>query len=106
MKQKYLPYAMMFATFLFIGPDAATNQAVGIVSAHMYDFLTRIWPTFGGGTNMIKTPLFVKHWFAGDGGRPAPQDRGFGSATPATNRDPLPQSWSNQRGPGRRLGGE
>lgn len=101
---KYLPYALLFLTFVLGGPTAAKHQATGLVSAHLYDFLTRIWPAFGGGRNWIVTPNFVKRWFGSDAGRPPIRDRGFGysQGRPA---DQAPQGgWSNQRGPGRRLG--
>lgn len=104
---RYLPYALLAVTFVLGGPDAAKVQATGLLSAHLYDFLTRIWPEFGGGVNIIKTPDTVKRWFAGDGERPAPQARGSGTAfaAPRAQAPPNP-NWSNQRGPGRRLGGE
>lgn len=104
---KYLPYALLFVTFVLGGPQAAKFQAVGLLAAHFYDFVTRIWPTFGGGTNYIRTPAFVKRLFGGDGSRPTPQTRGFGTSFAAPRAQPPPSTgWSNQRGPGRRLGGE
>jgi len=105
---KYLPYALLLLTFIMRGPPAAMEQGTGLLAAHLYDFLTRIWPTFGGGRNYIKTPEFVKRWFA-QSGSGAPQARGYGTAF--DNRRDAPASgsssgnaWSNQRGPGRRLG--
>ena len=64
---KYLPYALIALTFIMDGPVAAYQQGGGLLAAHAYDFLTRIWPTFGGGSNWLKTPEFVKRWFAGLG---------------------------------------
>ncbi|KAL8909603.1 MAG: hypothetical protein Q9207_000101 [Kuettlingeria erythrocarpa] len=39
------------------------NQGTGIIAAHLYDFLTRLYPTFGGGRNYLKTPAFLRRWF-------------------------------------------
>jgi Derlin-2/3 len=101
---KYLPFALLFITLVSGGPMAAWQQSSGLFAAHMYDFLTRIWPTFGGGANWLPTPAFVKRAFAPEGG--SVEQRSFGTvfqprqdAPPAANN-----AWSNQRGPGRRLG--
>lgn len=104
---KYLPFSMLFLTFIIDGPDAALSQATGLLAAHLYDFLTRIWPTFGGGRNFITTPQTVKRWF---GARPgAAQTRSYGTAyqgrTPdqTSARTTARAAWDG-RGPGRRLG--
>ncbi|EAT83242.2 hypothetical protein SNOG_09050 [Parastagonospora nodorum SN15] len=60
---KFLPFALLFMTFIVDGPDSAAAQLTGLLAAHLYDFLTRIWPTFGGGKNYIVTPNFVKRLF-------------------------------------------
>jgi Derlin-2/3 len=102
---KYLPYALILMTFITGGPDHAKVQITGLLAAHLYDFLTRIWPQFGGGRNYIVTPDFVKRWFGGDA--PAPQIRNYGTAFAARpEAPPRNPAWTNQRGPGRRLGGE
>ncbi|KAH8723080.1 hypothetical protein GQ44DRAFT_728985 [Phaeosphaeriaceae sp. PMI808] len=108
---------MLFLTFIIDGPDTAVSQLTGLIAAHPCDFLTRIWPTFGGGTNYIRTPQFVKSWFS-----PTPggvRNRGYGhvegrgrttgapgsGAQPSTGRTTgANTSWSGM-GPGRRLGG-
>jgi len=101
---KYLPLALLGITLIMDGQYAALHQATGLIAAHLYDFLTRIWPTFGGGTNYIVTPEFVKRWF---GGSATPQRRGYGTAFPAPQAAPQNNDgWSNSRGPGRRLGGD
>ncbi len=111
---KYLPFALLFMTFIIDGPGDAMNQITGLIAAHLYDFLTRIWPTFGGGKNYIFTPMFVKRLFGAKVGsvqaRPygmAVQGRPAGGRTadvPASGRS-TGSTWSNT-GPGRRLGGE
>ena len=104
---KYLPFALLFVTYLMDNsPAAVMHQATGLIAAHLYDFLTRIWPTFGGGTNYIITPNFVKSWFI-EPGPPRPQPRDYGTAyEPGQRAPPGNTSWNHQRGPGRRLGGE
>ncbi|KAF2474103.1 DER1-domain-containing protein [Lindgomyces ingoldianus] len=110
---KYLPFSMLFLTFIIDGGDAALSQAAGLVAAHLYDFLTRIWPTFGGGRNYIFTPIMVKRWFGGRAGnvqaRPygtaqqgrQPADAGAARATGRSTG--FGGQWDG-RGPGRRLG--
>ncbi|KAK3169407.1 hypothetical protein OEA41_008790 [Lepraria neglecta] len=108
----WLPWAMLLMTLVVAGPNAAMNQVTGLVAAHLYDFLTRLWPTFGGGKNYISTPNIVKRWFGGD--RPNIQARGYGTAyrqaAPAPGRGTssgfgFSSVWGT-RGQGRRLGGD
>ncbi|PGH11371.1 hypothetical protein AJ80_07162 [Polytolypa hystricis UAMH7299] len=121
---EFLPWAMLTLTFVMGGPSAALSEGTGMVAAHLYDFLTRIYPTFGGGRNIINTPRFVKAWFGADiraqayrtygtAYRPAtgaaPSSRG--AATPSSSSASASGSWysglgSNWtgRGAGRRLG--
>lgn len=116
---KFLPLAMLFMTFVMGGPDAAKHQVTGLVAAHLYDFLTRIWPTFGGGTNFIQTPVFIQQAFGEGQGPRTGTVRSHGTAFPARSQTVGSQgsagqggaftsgfsSWSN-RGQGRRLGGD
>ncbi|KAF2747689.1 DER1-domain-containing protein [Sporormia fimetaria CBS 119925] len=102
---KYLPFAMLFLTFVMESPEAAMAQATGLIAAHLYDFLTRIWPTFGGGSNYIRTPEGVKRWFAPRGGEAQP--RGFGTAFQPRAPDTASARTTGRStftGPGRRLG--
>ena len=108
----WLPWAMMLMTFIMAGPGAAMAQATGLVAAHLYDFLTRLYPTFRGGRNYVSTPRFVLRWFGGD--RPNIQSRGYGAAFRPAAQQPaqattsgfsgFSSAWS--RGQGRRLGGD
>jgi len=110
---KYLPFGMLFMTFIIDGPEAAMTQATGLIAAHFFDFMTRIWPTFGGGTNYIFTPVIVKRWFGGTAG--SVQQRAYGTAQQARPRDDPAAAraagrstgfggqWDG-RGPGNRLG--
>lgn len=50
---QFMPYAMLLMTVVMSGPGAAMVQGTGLIAAHLHDFLTRIWPTFGGGRNII-----------------------------------------------------
>jgi len=110
----WLPWAMLLMTFVMGGPQATMTQGTGLLAAHLYDFLTRIYPTFGGGRNFIRTPALVKRWFGAE--RPAIQVRGYGTSfRPATQPPSRGASsgyaggfsgmWGS-RGQGRRLGGE
>ncbi|KAF2254029.1 DER1-domain-containing protein [Trematosphaeria pertusa] len=101
---KFLPLAMLFMTLIIDGPQFALPQATGLLAAHLYDFLTRIWPTFGGGRNYISTPAIVKQWFGGAPG--GVQQRAYGTAHQARGNNPPPtgRSTGAQWGPGRRLG--
>jgi Derlin-2/3 len=56
---KYLPYSMLAMTFVMASPQAALHQATGLIAAHLYEFLTKIWPEHGGGRKLINTPAFV-----------------------------------------------
>ncbi|KAI9757276.1 MAG: hypothetical protein M1815_001634 [Lichina confinis] len=118
---EWLPYALILLTFLLDGPPSALQQGSGLVAAHLYDFLTKIYPAFGtkDGRSYIRTPAFVRRRFAGLGGRPTgPITRSYGTAYTARSQTaqerPGPQPsrgfatgfsglW-NSRGPGRRLG--
>ena len=60
---QWLPYAILLVSFVTGGPTAAMIQATGLIAAHLHDFLTRLWPIFGGGRNLLPTPAFVKRMF-------------------------------------------
>ncbi len=120
-------------TLVMGGLNATMIQASGLLAAHLYDFLTRIYPAFGGGRNYIVTPEFVRRWFAGPAGRRGPTTRSYGTAfvpdiagragtqqrggqqQPARGASAggfasgfasgVSGLWNN-RGPGRRLGGD
>lgn len=109
-----LPWAMLTLTLVVSGWPAALCEGMGIIAAHLYDFLTRIYPTFGGGKNYIITPGFVKRLFGshvqqeayrpyGMAYRPGQQPH-RGSASSGWTSS-LGSSWSG-RGAGRRLGGD
>ena len=119
LRMKWLPYVMLLMTFFMQSPEAALSQGSGLVAAHLYDFLTRLWPTFGGGQNFIQTPAFVKRWF--ETGRARSTTRPYGTAFTSRSTGPQPvrgttsgfssgfggmsSSWGS-RGAGRRLGGD
>jgi Derlin-2/3 len=99
---KYLPYGLLFLSAVSGGWDSALIEVSGLLAAHLYDFLTRIWPTFGGGRNLVPTPMFVKRWFTPASG--SAQPRSFGTAFIPTPEQQPAAAWSGTRGPGRRLG--
>ncbi|KAJ8613090.1 hypothetical protein MRB53_037142 [Persea americana] len=89
---------MLAMTFVMSSPAACIHQGTGLVAAHMYDFLSRIWPMFGGGRNWIKTPEWVHALFEGQGRRVETRQYGTAFATRGTAASP------SQAG-GQRLGG-
>lgn len=118
---KYLPYAMLAMTFVMGSPAECLLQSSGLIAAHLYDFLTKIWPEYGAGRKFINTPLTVRKWFEKPAG--VAQQRTYGTAYSgaATGPQNVPQQrqagggggWasgfsggSSSYGQGRRLGGD
>lgn len=106
---EFLSWAFITVDLVVYGPDAAILGLIGIIAAHTHDFLTRLYPTFGGGKNYLITPAFVRRYFSrftprgvfrsyGTAYR-APQESSTGGWTSSLQGD-----WS-ARGRGRRLGG-
>lgn len=115
MKAEYLPMALLVLDIVSGGWGHAVLSMIGIFASHMYDFLTRIWPVLGGGTNYLTTPAFVHRlWgttlvqrrnrrFGLDTG--SSQSAAPSSAqTSARDDSSFGSAWS-MRGAGRRLGG-
>ncbi|PBP16959.1 Der1-like family protein [Diplocarpon rosae] len=111
---QFIPYAMLLMTLIMAGPDQAKVQATGLVAAHLHDFLTRLYPTFRGGRNLVPTPAFVKRMWQTTAS--TVDSRSYGTAfTPAQRATVkasgssvggvLPESWRT-RGSGHRLGGD
>jgi Derlin-2/3 len=106
---KYLPYAMLFLTLIMGGPQVMWGEFIGILAAHLYDFLTVYWPRYGGGFNLISTPEFVNRWFVGMSGAKQVEVKGHGvsykTSVPMSGSSAFSSgsSW-NSRGAGRRLG--
>lgn len=121
MPAQMMPYAMLAINLLF--PGGAMNlllQLHGLFAGHLYDFLTRTWPNYGGGRNLIPTPAvlsrlvrsvesFIQGRFGGparpSGHRLGGSSGGGGGAGTGANTPggPLPDSWRT-RGRGQRLG--
>ena len=102
MDAKYLPYALLCLTVIIRHPMAAMYEVVGLVAAHLYDFLTVYWPQFGQGINVIRTPNFVREWFSSGTGSKDVTVKGHGIAYQPRS---MGSNWGN-RGQGRRLGGD
>ncbi|KAI0525372.1 Der1-like family protein [Xylaria bambusicola] len=99
-----MPWCMLLAQLLFAGWGSFLLGLTGIFAAHLHDFLTRIYPEFGHGVNLIPTPGFISWILA----TPRMTNMGYGtSITPRSGSSgrggPLPDSWRS-KGPGRRLG--
>ncbi|KAJ5953434.1 hypothetical protein N7454_000330 [Penicillium verhagenii] len=111
---EYLPWAMLLMNMVMNGWPSALSEGTGIVAAHLYDFLTRIYPTFGGGRNYLVTPAAVQRYFSRH--TPGAAQRGYGTAfQPSAASQPSQPSrgWTSSiqnpwggRGAGRRLGGD
>lgn len=108
-----LPYCMLLFSLL-MSPGLIPLQISGIVAAHAHDFLTRLWPEFGGGRNLLPTPRFLSRLVQnprvfqreyGTAIRPPSSSPTAGSSTGASTGSVLPDSWKT-RGAGRRLGGD
>ncbi|KXS22031.1 DER1-domain-containing protein [Gonapodya prolifera JEL478] len=79
-KALYFPWALLAMDFLTVGQFPWTKLA-GLVVAHAYYFLDRVYPDSPGGRRVIVTPAFVSAWFPPAPPRPA---GGGGGGTPAT----------------------
>ena len=108
-----LPWAMLTLTLIMGGPQAALQQATGVFAAHLYDFSTRLYPTFQGGRNYIQTPNAIKRYFGANTSTHI--NRAYGSSFRPAQNVPQPQSrgWTSGfsgswggRGAGRRLGSD
>lgn len=108
-----LPWAMLTLTLIMGGPTAALQQATGVFAAHLYDFLTRLYPTFQGGRNYVRTPAAIKRYLGAD--TSAYTHKAYGTSFRAAQNVPQQQSrgWTSGfsgswggRGSGRRLGGD
>ena len=105
-----VPYCMILVNILFPRGYIRMLQLLeGLIAAHLYDFLSRIYPEFGGGPNVLATPA----WVSGIWRTPRVLERSFGTAirpgddasgsSTGASRGPLPDSWRT-RGRGQRLG--
>lgn len=110
----WVPYLMLLITFITQGPFGTKVQLTGLVAAHLHDFLTRLWPEFGNGRNVIQTPGFIRRLWQttepavkvrGYGTAHAPAEREAGGAMGAASGGVLPETWRS-RGSGHRLGGD
>lgn len=113
---EYLPWAMLTYTLVMGGTQAALQQGTGIVAAHLYDFLTRLYPTFQGGRNYIQTPAAIRRYFGGNRSSSTQSHRSYGTSYRPGQAPPQRQTggWTSGfsssnwtgRGAGRRLGGD
>ncbi|KAK6349676.1 hypothetical protein TWF696_005955 [Orbilia brochopaga] len=66
-KAQWLPFCII-AIAALQAPSSSLVLMTGIISAHAYEFLTVLWPKFGGGTNLLPTPNWLKWSFEGGPG--------------------------------------
>ncbi|KAJ5855697.1 uncharacterized protein N7529_009641 [Penicillium soppii] len=110
-----LPYAMLLVTMVLGGWYSAVLESMGILAAHLYNFLTHIYPVYGGGRNFITVPGFLERYFTRHSVNSG--NRGYGMAVPPVRSSEPSGStsgsswgWASSnawkgRGAGRRLGG-
>lgn len=117
MPAKYVPYASLAITYVMAGPFMTMVQATGILAAHAYEFLDKVWPQHGGGAPWIQPPAFVQKWFAvpGQTGQTRAYGTAFGARANTSAPAPAAQGqgsgWTSgsawgTRGAGRRLGSD
>lgn len=104
-----VPYCMLIWSML-LNPGVIPLEVSGILAAHLHDFLTRLWPEFGLGPNLlptpgflsklVQTPRFMKRTY---GTAVQPKASTSGSSAGASAGPVLPDSWKT-RGAGHRLG--
>lgn len=107
-----MPYCMIAINLLFSGGVNDFFLGIyGLVAAHMWEFLSRIYPQLGGGPNFVKTPKFMtslvrivegrRQVFSSSGVRGG--DGSSAASASGAGSGPLPDGWKT-RGSGRRLG--
>jgi len=110
---QYLPWAMLTLTLIMGGWPAALSEGTGLLAAHMYDFLTRLYPTFQGGRNILQTPAVIEKAFGSE--RSSFSHKAYGSSFRAGRpvQQQGSQGWTSAlggawggRGAGQRLGGD
>ncbi|KAL0465698.1 Der1-like family domain-containing protein [Neurospora intermedia] len=108
-----IPYCMLLSSLL-MNPAVIPLQITGILAAHWHDFMTRLWPEFGGGSSLLPTPAFLSRFVEtprvfrreyGTAIRPGSGAPSTGRTTGASTGSVLPDSWRT-RGSGHRLGGD
>lgn len=111
---EFLPWSILLVRLVLDGWPAALCDSTGILAAHLYEFLTVIYPKFGGGDgrSYIRTPEFFRRLSTtpqqagrtyGTAYTPRGQTTGPSSSSSSGWTSSFRSPWS-QRGPGRRLG--
>jgi Derlin-2/3 len=106
---KFLPFIMLFVTLVQAGLGPTLVEATGIVAAHLYLFLTNIWPRVAGGPYLIFTPQWVHGLFnepaapATTGARAPGITTSAGATVTRSKLVPANSQWTH-RGQGHRLG--
>ncbi|CAG8974977.1 hypothetical protein HYALB_00012100 [Hymenoscyphus albidus] len=105
---QWMPYCLILLTWVTAGTTPAIVSLIGLMSAHLHLFLTKLWPEFGGGRNLLPTPGFIRRMW--EAKQTTVTNRGYGTAiapgrpkSAEQGSGPLPDSWKS-RGSGHRLG--
>lgn len=84
---RYISFALMAMDLLQGGPKAAVEGLTGIISAHVFHYLSEIYPRANPqAANWMATPAWFKRLFAaarGGGGPPGRAERSVGSGATA-----------------------
>ncbi|KAL5281348.1 DERL1 family protein [Megaselia abdita] len=78
-KAVYLPWVLLVVNFIL--SNGGIDSLSGIVVGHLYYFLKYQYPQEHGGSELIKTPAFLKNYFPDVGGV-----HGFGVPPASTAR--------------------
>lgn len=62
LKAYYLPWAMIASDFIMSGGEIPKASIVGLLSSHIYHYLTTIYPSQGG-RRYLQTPDFLRRIF-------------------------------------------
>lgn len=112
---KFLPWVMLLMTMVMQGTQALKVDVSGFLAGHAYVFLTEIWPTVGGGSNLLEGPEawvegLINRWQSVTGRSPPPPPPRRGPVEPVRVGGRLGATGSmfssgwNHRGQGHRLG--
>ncbi|KAI8047022.1 Der1-like family-domain-containing protein [Gilbertella persicaria] len=101
-KAMYLPWVMIASDFLMSGGVLPRASIAGLVSSHVYHYLTHIYPNQGG-RRYLQTPNFLKRLFPSARGIRSGGFRAGFSGNDASRGQTTGFMSGHRWGPGRRL---
>jgi Derlin-2/3 len=106
---RVMPWILVAYPFLSGSLHGTVSAFTGIVAAHMFEFIAGIWPRYGNGPQLFRTPKFIQRIFSGAASNVIHREYGTayrpGTAAAASGAHVpgVPDGWRN-RGTGHRLG--